>query len=158
MIRGKFISGDGDLSEVLSLRRRVFCDELGEPEQAVFDQLDGIAMHVAAFDGDGKTVAAGRGIMCGAYCKIGFICVDKKQRGSEYGDFIVRMLCDRAFSCGAKTVRVGAREGAVGFYKKLGFEFSAGGVFKKDKNGISVTEMEITADRLFSDCRKCSGH
>lgn len=158
MIRGKFISGDGDLNEVFSLRRRVFCDELGEPEQSVFDQLDDIAMHVAAFDSDGKTVAAGRGIMCGAYCKIGFICVDKEKRGFEYGDFIVRMLCDRAFSCGAKTVRVDAREKAVGFYKKMGFEFSDGGAFEKDKNGISVAKMEITAERLISDCQRCAGH
>ena len=41
------------------------------------------------------------------YYKIGRIAVKKECRGKKYGDFIVRMLVDKAFTMGAKEVFVG---------------------------------------------------
>lgn len=121
MIAGKFIGGDEDLSEIFSIRRKIFCDELGEPEEQVFDGKDKLAMHVIVYDNNNVPAAAGRAIFENDKFKIGFIGVLKEQRGKFYGDFIVRMLCNKAIYSGAKEIYLDARKNAVDFYKRIGF-------------------------------------
>ena len=121
MIKGKYIGGDGDLSEPFSVRREVFCDEQGISPDAEFDSMDKYAVHAIVYGEAGTPVATGRITFDGKTYMLGHIAVIKSARKSGYGDFTVRMLLDRAFMNGAHTVHVHAQLHAVPFYEKLGF-------------------------------------
>ena len=151
MIRGKFLSIEDDLQKIFDIRRSVFCSELGETEESVFDGNDDIAMHAVVYNDSGCIAAVGRGIMYGSYCKIGFIAVLPVERGKKYGDFVVRMLCDRAFAAGAAIVRVDARESAVNFYKSIGFDTIP------PVAGDNFVSMCIKRENFSSPCAKCGG-
>ena len=71
--------------------------------------------------GEEIPVATGRLIFLENWFKIGRIAVKKECRGKHYGDFVVRMLLDKAFSMGAKEVFVGAQAHAISFYERIGF-------------------------------------
>ncbi len=121
MIEGKFIHGDQDLSVIFQIRREVFCKEQKISEEEEFDGLDQKALHVIISEKQ-CNLAVGRLVVIEDYYKIGRIAVLKEYRGMYYGDFVVRMLVDKAFQLGAKEVHVGAQTYAKGFYEKIGFK------------------------------------
>lgn len=123
MVEGKFISyQDEDLDKVFDIRRQVFQIEQGVDAELEFDDLDKEAVHVLVTVG-GKAVACGRLLKeSDTDCfRIGRVAVLKEERGRQYGDFVVRMLVDRAFQAGAKEIVLGSQLYAVDFYRKIGF-------------------------------------
>jgi hypothetical protein len=50
LVQGKILSYGDDLSEVYSIRRKVFVDELGVPEEIEFNRSDLDAMHVLVYE------------------------------------------------------------------------------------------------------------
>lgn len=151
MIKGVYLNGEEDLTDAFSIRRKVFIEEQKVPEEIEMDELDAYAIHAVAYDGD-KAVATGRIIYDGDTYKIGRIAVLKEERGKQYGDFIVRMLVDKAFLHGAKEVLLGAQLPAVGFYEKIGFK-PCGEEF--EEAGIPHIPMKLQHDGL---CKKCQNH
>ena len=97
MVEGKFFSGQDDLREIYQIRREVFTEELGELEEQ--DANDAISMHALAYT-EGKPVATGRIRFDGWEFVIDKVAVRKEFRGMKYGDFIVRLLIDRAMMAG----------------------------------------------------------
>ncbi len=125
-IKGKYLLGGlHDISECIAIRKEVFGGEQAFQTAASEDKDDASAIFVLAYEtdenGEDKAVATGRLIFMGDQYKIGRIAVKKECRGKKYGDFIVRMLVDKAFTMGAKEVFVGAQKHAVAFYEKIGF-------------------------------------
>lgn len=133
-IQGKYLlSGLHDISECLAIRKEVFGEEQGFPTAAGEDADDREAIFVLAYETEKKElpngiieeillpVGTGRLSFMGDFYKIGRIAVKKDYRGKNYGDFIVRMLVDKAFTMGAKEVFVGAQQHAIPFYEKIGF-------------------------------------
>lgn len=139
-IQGKYLlAGLHDISECLAIRKEVFGGEQNFPSAAAEDADDKSAVFVLAYQTEiehnstynveneiKKTermipVGTGRLLFLGDIYKIGRIAVKKEFRGQGYGDFIVRMLVDKAFLMGAKEVFVGAQEHAIPFYEKIGF-------------------------------------
>ncbi len=148
MIEGKFIHGDQDLAEVFKIRREVFCEEQHISEEEEFDDLDKEALHVIISEKQ-QNVAVGRLVKIDHYYKIGRIAVLKECRGMHYGDFVVRMLVDKAFQLGAKEVHVGAQTYAKGFYEKIGFKVDGEQYIEA---GIPHLPMKIVKGSLCSGC------
>ena len=122
MITGKLIAGGGDLSEVQSIRMRVFVDEQGFPADEEMDQYDARAVHALLYDDDHNPAATGRlYIDDDGYWRIGRVAVLKEKRGAQLGDLVMRMLLDKALGVGAKRFRISAQRQAEGFYALYGF-------------------------------------
>ncbi len=106
MVKGRMIDTSTDtvqeamekLKDVLAIRKEVF--------GTGSDEKDIPASHVIIFDNDDcKNVACGRIYMNEAYeFVIDKIAVLESYRNRKYGDFVVRMLVDKAFSCGATQI------------------------------------------------------
>lgn len=161
LIQGKILTYGDDLTEAFQIRKKVFVEEQGIPEDLEFDDLDSLAMHVIVYEEDPnwktndkaykKAVATGRIIFDGSTCKIGRIAVLKEHRKMKYGDFTVRMLLNKAFTAGIGEVRLDAQYTALAFYEKIGFHVS-GEPF--NEAGIKHFPMVIHMQDVKTTCKK----
>ncbi len=124
MIRGKFLlSGDPLCKEVYDIRRRVFVEEYGYPQEAAFDEYDRMAVYALVLDDDGTPSATGRLYIDGEdRFTIGRVCVLKEARSRYMGDLVMRMLLYRAQELQCPAVAVSAKVDAVPFYARYGFK------------------------------------
>jgi len=163
-IQGKYLLGGlHDISECLAIRKEVFGKEQNFPTAAGEDKEDASAIFALAYETEMKELAdgnveenllpvgTGRLIFLDEFYKIGRIAVKKEYRGKKYGDFIVRMLVDKAFSMGAKEVFVGAQQHAIPFYEKIGFLLT-GEEYYEDE--ICHKMMKIMPTTCKRDCGK----
>ncbi len=116
MVQGKFLSGQDDLTVIKEIRRQVFSEEPGLWE----DELDGRCMHVLAMQED-QVVACGRICYDGFECEISRVAVLPAYQRQKFGDFVVRMLIDKALLSGVDEMRLEAPEEICGFFEKIGF-------------------------------------
>ncbi len=151
MIQGKYLYYGDDLSEAFEIRKQVFVLEQGVSLEAEFDNYDDLAVHVIVYDkADNKNpVATGRVYHDGNNYKIGRIAVIKEERGKQYGDFVVRLLINKAFLSGADEIIINAQVSAIPFYAKIGF-IAYGKIFKEA--GIDHISMRLKPGTL---CKKC---
>jgi predicted GNAT family N-acyltransferase len=155
MITGKLIPGNGDISEALDVRRRVFVEEQGFPAQEEPDEYDARAVHCLLYDDAHRPAATGRlFIDDDGYWRLGRVAVIKEMRGKQLGDLVMRMLLDKALSVGAKRFRLSAQRSAEGFYRLYGFE-PYGEAYLD--GGVAHVEMEATNESVvravFTGCR-----
>jgi predicted GNAT family N-acyltransferase len=153
MIRGTYITGDGDFTDALAIRKEVFQMEQNVPAELEFDDKDEYAMHIVVYNEEDKPVATGRMLASPEHILIGRIAVIKEERGKGYGDFVVRMMLDKAFECGAAKVAVHAQIQAVGFYEKLGF-IACGDEYVEAN--MRHLPMEISEEKFRNSCQ-CKG-
>lgn len=103
------------------LRRKVFIEEQGVSEAEEWDDLDGQAIHLLAWE-DGEPVGTARILQSGSFGKIGRVCVTKEARGTGLGAKLIRAAMDVLRSRpGITHAKLGAQVQAIGFYEKLGF-------------------------------------
>ena len=97
-----------------------------------FDNLDGDGTRYIVLLDDGYPVAT-----CRFYpidrerAKIGRVVVLPEYRGRRVGDRVVREAERWIGECGFREVEIDARDVAVGFYEKLGYQLVDGAVFKR---------------------------
>lgn len=164
MIQGKLIAGNSDLEEVTHIRKKVFVEELGIAKDTEFDEEDKEAIHaIAYFQRNQKdmeqavnipekiAVATGRIIYDGEECKIDKVAVLKEYRGKSYGDFIVRLLINKAFNCGAKRVTLNTQLESINFFRKIGFQQEDDEI---NQGGEVLYKMKIEKKDLVFTCRK----
>ena len=122
-IKGRLISYGEPLDEVYAIRKAVFQEEQGMTRNMDQDGKDRDAVHVVAYEvgNESRPVATGRICLEDGGCRIGKIAVLKEERGKRYGDFVVRMLVNKAFLSGNRRVTVSAISTARRFYEKIGF-------------------------------------
>lgn len=161
MIQGKLLSYGDDLSEAFAIRRKVFVEEMGIPEDKEFEEFEQEAIHVLVYEEDmpekqnggvssPKTiVATGRITYDGENCEIGHIAVLKEYRNKLYGDFTVRMLINRAFLSGIPTVSVKVTKDLVGFFERIGFK-----IVQENEDKDSLIKMDIRMDDVVTCCKK----
>jgi predicted GNAT family N-acyltransferase len=150
LIQGKLLSYGSDLSEALEIRRQVFVKEYQKSEEEEFDELDPIAMHVIVYEqGDQKKpVATGRIVFDGSACEIGHIAVLKEYRHRQYGDFVVRMLINKAFTAGIHEVSVKVPGQLIDFFRKIGFR-------RKNTNEEMIPDKEYDMTIYDGDVHTC---
>lgn len=157
------MSFDDDLKDVISIRRKVFVEELSIPEEIEFDEYDKNAMHVLVYDEstintdncDGTrmhkvAVATGRIVYDGDVCQMGRIAVLKDFRNKKLGDFTVRMLMNKAFTAGIDNIILNARPEAIDFYKKIGFHL----VEENKRDDNKCFNMTINSKDVTIMCKK----
>lgn len=155
MITGKFLTAnDPETKKCFAVRQKVFIEEQNCPPEEEFDQVDTYAMFAAVYDEKGQVVGTGRVYIDenGRY-HAGRIAVLKEARGKSYGEFIVRMLCDRAFANGGDEVHVGAQVQAIGFYEKIGFRVCGPSY---EEVGIPHKPMVLKRSAFCSPCDGCA--
>ncbi|RNF33023.1 GNAT family N-acetyltransferase [Paracoccus methylarcula] len=132
------IEETGDIDACRALRRAVFIEEQGIAEADEWDDLDGQAIHLLAWE-EGEPVGTARILQSGSTGKIGRVCVLAQARGTGLGTKLIRAAVDvlRARP-GVTHARLGAQVHAIGFYEKLGFTV-AGEVY--DDAGIPHRDM-----------------
>lgn len=146
---------DEDVLLCFGIRRRVFIDEQGVPEEVEMDANDRTATHVLATS-EGKAVGAARivvlhiqeggemgdGVRVG---KIGRVCVVPEMRGRGFGRSLVRFAVDelRKTLGEGGTAMLGAQVHAMGFYEGMGFEAIPGDEYM-DAGGVPHRDMELT--------------
>lgn len=161
-ISGKILTNTDDLSQAFMIRREVFVEEQGIPEELVFDEMDQMAIHVIVYEEcqigaedsvtrEQKPVGSGRLCFDGSTCKLGRIAVQKDHRGKRYGDFMVRMLLQRAFTAGIQEVTIDAQTSVEEFYKKIGFQRVGENFMEVGKEHC---KMRIEQKHIRTSCRK----
>lgn len=110
-----------DIATCRALRRVVFIEEQGVSEADELDDLDEVAIHLLASDGD-MHVGTARLLVKGATGKIGRVCVLPQARGTGLGAALIRAaLAEFRTMPGVAQVTLGAQSNATGFYAALGF-------------------------------------
>jgi predicted GNAT family N-acyltransferase len=110
-----------DIPTCQALRRVVFIEEQGVSEADEVDGLDGVAVHLLAWDGD-CPVGTARLLLKGSVGKIGRVCVLPEVRGTGLGaELIGAALAEFARMPGVTEACLGSQSHATGFYEKLGF-------------------------------------
>lgn len=127
MVEIRRVKTQEDMNMVYGIRREVFIDEQGVPEEIEMDGLDVQAVHVLSLV-NGVPAGCGRLLQDGADARIGRVAVRKDMRRSGIGEGICKLLISIAKDNGAKRIVLDAQLTAEGFYTKLGF-VREGGVF-----------------------------
>jgi len=110
-----------DIAACTALRRAVFIDEQGVPEEVEQDGRDGTAHHVLATL-NGCPVGCARIFLDGATGRIGRVCVLARHRGQGIGSALVRACLDHLRGLpGLTRAELGAQAHALGLYERLGF-------------------------------------
>ncbi|WP_426363420.1 GNAT family N-acetyltransferase [Streptomyces sp. E-08] len=123
--------GDGDLEACFAVRREVFVEEQGVPQDLEYDPYDATAVHVLAVRADGVPLGTGR-LLHGADAlgrtggdasvgSLGRLAVAKAARGLGIGAALVRGIEDVARERGLSAVDLHAQTHALGFYERLGY-------------------------------------
>lgn len=151
MIQGKLLYSSDDLSEVFRIRKIVFVDEQGISEELERDDKDDQAIHAIVYCTEDSRipVATGRIVYDGEVCKIGRIAVLKEYRNQGYGDFVVRLLVNKALTAGISSVVLHAQYHTVDFYKKIGFITEGESFYEA---GVKHIKMKMNPELL---CGKC---
>ncbi|WP_343210226.1 GNAT family N-acetyltransferase [Anaerolentibacter hominis] len=149
MIKGQFLFYGSDLSDVLRIREQVFLEEQKAEQSMVWNEDDQTAAHLIIYDGT-KPVATGRLVKEEDGYKIGRIAVCKDERGKEYGDFVVRILLERAFQCQGDKVKVTAQLHAVPFYERYGFQKSGE---EYCSEGLMCVDMSVKKENCNFGCQ-----
>lgn len=116
------------MQQALAVRRRVFIEEQGVPEEIEIDEHDGdpavvtTAAHVLALSGE-AAIATGRLIFQAkdGRAHIGRVAVLREWRGRGYGRAVMRALHQLALARGLEEVTLAAQLHAIGFYERLGY-------------------------------------
>ncbi len=116
MIYGRFAKEKQDLERAEAICRQVR-EELGLAD--VGDDGEFI-LTALVFDGD-QPVGAGQVLFDGPCPEIAQVAVLPAYRGTGYGEFLVRMLVEKAASANAREVTLAARGGTEDFFARIGF-------------------------------------
>lgn len=120
------VEDDDELADALSVRRAVFIDEQGVPEDRELDGKDDEAIHFVAYDG-GEPIGAAR---LRAYpdedpkntAKVERVAVKADRRGEGIGKALMTAVEDAAVADGYEAIMLHAQLPVVSFYRQLGYE------------------------------------
>lgn len=155
MITSIFIPGTQDLSEPFAIRRAVFIEEQNCPEEEEYDEFDAQAQHLMVYV-DEQPAATGRIWYDGTDFRIGRLAVLMPFRGQKIGDLALRVLLYKAFSSGAKSIKISAQTYIMSFYRKFGFKEYGEEYLEA---GLPHMAMRVNKDEVAypSECGKCPG-
>lgn len=153
MIQGKLLLGQADLSEIHRIWEEVFIKEAGLPIESIHKVIKENTVHALVYEGADTNcpVAAGRMSMKEESAEIELVAVLKEYRRKEYGDFIVRMLLDKAVTSGKKNIMVAAPKTLTGFFQKQGFIVSEQNI---DRFGTSCKLMKFNNHIIKKCCKE----
>ena len=114
------ITDRSQMEHAWAIRRAVFIEVQGVPEEIELDEDDPHAFHVLALEGN-TPVGCGRMVAHDGYVKIGRMAVLNKRRGEGIGRSILAFLMNHAREQGIRRAVLHAQLTAEGFYLKNGY-------------------------------------
>lgn len=126
MVFGKFVSEEKDADVVQSIYKQVCEKELGLDDSETTEEE--FCLNALVFAGE-EPAGMGRVLFDGEDFRIRDVAILPEYRGDQYGDFMVRLLIDKAMMSNAQEIRLDALAGTEGFFRKIGFE-TAGEAFE----------------------------
>ena len=112
-----------DWDAYFDLRWRILRQPWDQPRGSERDAIDEDGFHLMTRGTDGSTLAVGRlHSVSPEEAQVRYMAVDPAHQGSGLGRRILQGLEDRARSQGIKRIVLNARENAVGFYTRQGYE------------------------------------
>jgi len=113
---------EGDFDKYLELRWRILRKPWNQPRGSEVDELDDEAIHIAAYDEDKMVGVARLHFNSKEEAQIRYMAVEEGYRNRGIGSKMLEKLEEIAKEKGARYVMLNARENAVGFYLKNGYE------------------------------------
>lgn len=144
----KKVENAAEMEEALAVRRRVFIEEQGVPEDIEVDEHDAdpatvtTALHVLGRL-DEVAVATGRLLLEDDRSRpvhVGRVAVLAEYRGRGFGREVMLALQARARELGYPGIVLSAQTHAIGFYERLGY-VAHGDIY--EEAGIPHREMEL---------------
>ena len=124
--------------DAYSVRKRVFIEEQGVPEEMELDEFDLHARHALAY-ADSKCIGTARLVtLQGNLGRIGRMAVLPGYRGQGIGRQLLEALLKTSQSQGIKKVELHAQVTVIPFYEQFGF-IAQGDIY--DEAGISHRDM-----------------
>jgi predicted GNAT family N-acyltransferase len=105
---------------VMALRRAVFCEEQGVPEELERDAGDAAALHLVALDGD-RVVGTCRLLGEPPTMRLGRMAVERALRGRGVGAILLAAAHAAAADRGATAIAIHAQVSALGFWERAGY-------------------------------------
>ncbi len=109
------------------VRRAVFIDEQGVPEELEWDADDAASLHFLVVDSTGQAIGCARLLPDG---HVGRMAVLPEWRGRGVGQALLAALLDAARARGHDTLRLSAQTHAAAFYARAGF-VAVGGEYEE---------------------------
>ena len=105
------------------LRWRILRQPWGQPRGSERDSEDDSAFHLLLMDAAGKALACGRlHLTALGEAQLRYMAVDERARGCGYGGRILEALEAEARGRGVRKIVLNARDNAVAFYRKRGYD------------------------------------
>ena len=124
--------------EAYSIRKRVFIDEQGVPEEMELDEHDPLAQHVLVYL-DSECIGTARLVtLPGSVGRIGRMAVLPIHRRQGIGERLLSALLELSKSQGITQLELHAQLSAIPFYEKYGF-IAQGDIY--DEAGIAHRDM-----------------
>jgi len=120
----KIVVSDRELKGAFEVRKQVFVEEQGIPEDMELDELDMEAMHMVVKDGEGIVGTARVLFLAASQAKLERMAILKPFRRRGIGKGIISFLDEEFKNRGTAQVVLHAQCSAVNFYKSCGFEES----------------------------------
>lgn len=112
--------GDDELESAFALRRVVFVEEQGVPEEEELDDLDAQALHLVALQ-DGQVVGTCRLLDDGDALKLGRMAVAAPVRRRGIAQRLIEEAEAQAHARGVDRLRLSSQIGARSVYERAGF-------------------------------------
>ncbi|MCD7922878.1 MAG: GNAT family N-acetyltransferase [Clostridiales bacterium] len=119
MVFGKFVTEEKDMDTVRSIYEQVYQKELGLDILKTTE--DEYCINALVFAGE-DPAGMGRVLFDGEDFRIRDVAILPAYRGDSYGDFMVRLLVDKAMMSNAQEIRLDALAGTEEFFRTIGFE------------------------------------
>jgi predicted GNAT family N-acyltransferase len=120
----KIVVNDCELKGAFEVRKQVFVEEQGIPEDLELDEHDMEAMHMVAKDGERIVGTARVLFLAASQAKLERMAILKPFRHRGIGKSIISFLDEEFKNRGIEQVVLHAQCSAVNFYKSCGFEES----------------------------------
>ena len=130
----KEVKTEEEFAQCLAVRRAVFIDEIGVPEDIEvdeYDMLNGGCTHFLMLCG-GQPVGAFRCLAGGGSVHLQRLCILSEYRGKGIGRAALARAEQFSASIGACAVELHAKCGAAPFYKKCGYSVASAQFIEAD--------------------------
>lgn len=118
----RVVTTDAGCEDAFTVRRQVFVEEQGVPEELELDEHDAGATHFVAYDGGEPIGAARLRDLDGTTGKVERVAVLAERRGEGLGRRLMDRLEDTAREQGLETLTLHSQTHAADFYEHLGYE------------------------------------
>ena len=119
----RFPATESEVEAYYAFRWRILRGPWNQPPGSEKDELEGEAIHLAAWNDDGEIIGVGRlNRVVGNQGQIRYMAVDPAHRTHGIGRAILQELELKAIESGILEITLNAREDAVQFYRHNGYQ------------------------------------